>query len=281
MPEIYSGDTAANSDSATFTLTAENVGGEDATNVHAKLFGLGTDWSGADWTTVANRVKSIPGTLDRANPQQSLPGGSGDVQWAVTAPVGLKVDNSYTAGVRLYYTYKTTALANVKVYNNNYLKTNPSLSDSVLKSSGIDSFTVTSAPITVTLAGLARPLVYKGSGSQTAAVTIMINNVGTGFPFMVDENDMFVHVDSIMINNARCTNDVSGTNQKLPRNGAKAISCSFSVPNIDSFEVVPLDVQVSYSYFLDGSTSVKVLKSMTAGSSSGSSNSVAPTIPAP
>jgi hypothetical protein len=253
----------------TFTLSVENIGGEDASNVHARIFGLGTDWLGSDWVTTANRDKPLVGILDRSNPEQSLPGGSGDLQWTVTAPVGLKVDNTYTAGVRVYYDYKTTALANVKVYNTNYLKTNPSEASRAQSTSGIETFTVTNAPITVELAGLARPLIYKGSNvTQQAGVTIMINNVGPGYPYSTSENDMTVHVNRILVNNQPCKNAVT-VEQKLPKNGAKAVSCMFDIPNIDSYSTIPLEVELGYRYFLDGSSSIKVLKSMT-GTSSGS-----------
>jgi len=256
MPEIFSGD------DVTFTLNVENVGGEAAANVRATLFGLGSDWSGADWDGAANSgiLKTVTGTLERSEPELKIPGGTGDMQWDLVAPSGLKTDNTYVAGVRMKYDYKTTALANVKVYSNAYLKTIPDQADAIMKSSGIDSFTLTQSPISVELAGLARPVIYKGTG-QTATVTILITNVGQGYPYETSESDMTVDVLGVTVNGDAC-NTAPPVTAKLPRSGAKAITCTFNVPSVTSYTTIPLEVKLGYTYFLDGSASIKVLKAI-------------------
>jgi len=278
MPEVFS------DDPVTFMLNVENVGGEDAYNVQAKLFGLGTDWTGDDWINTAQRTQTVPGILERSQPDLNIPGGSGDLQWDLKAPDGLKVDNTYTAGVRLYYDYKTTALAHVKVYSNDYLRSNPTQAETIMKSSGIDTFTVTSAPITIELAGLARPLIVKGSNQQ-ASITILVKNIGQGSPWLNSESDMTVTVTKIYINNEDKLTACMGSDKtaRLPRSGSKSISCTFTVPSVDSYTTIPVEIELSYKYFLDGSASIKVLKAITTGgagvsqlSSSTSSTTVTP-----
>lgn len=257
MPEVFSGDPVL------FTINVENTGEEVATDVKARIFGLGTDWSGADWTT--NKQKSI-GTLDRSQPELKLSGGTGDTQWDITSPQGLKVnDNTYTAGVRMTYNYATTALANIRIYNNDYLRSNPDIAQSVMKMSGIETFTVTSAPVTVELAGLARPLIYRTGGAQQATVTILINNIGQGKPYKAAENDMQVTVTGITVNNQNCQPNAAGT-YRLPVNGKKSVACTFSLPTVDSYTTMPIEISLNYNYFVDGSTSVKILRSLSTGS---------------
>jgi hypothetical protein len=248
-------------DDVTFSLTVENIGEEDATNVHAKLFGLGTDWSGIDWDDVANRTKWV-GYLEKSQPEFKIPGGADDIQWSITSPPGLKVDNTYSAGVRLYYNYSTTALANIKIYNNDYLKSNPEDAESILKSSGIDTFTVTNAPVTIELAGLARPLIHRAGEEQVASFTALISNIGQGKPYMDLENDMTIEITGITIDSDKtCKNDYD-TTPKLPRTGKKSVSCQFDLPPVDSYTTIPVEIELSYKYFVDGSTSITVLKSL-------------------
>ena len=260
-------------DDVTFSLSVENIGGEDATNVQAKLFGLGTDWSGDDWD--GNRIKWI-GYLERSQPDYNVPGGTGDMQWNVKSPVDLKVDNTYTAGVRLTYTYSTTALANIKIYSNEYLKTNPDKAESIMKSSGIETFSVTNAPIKIELAGLARPLIYRSDG-QVASITALLSNIGQGKPYDTGEDDMTITLEKMTVNKQPCSNELEDT-YRIPRTGKKSIPCQFELPAIDSYTTIPVEIELSYNYFVDSSTTIKVLKSLYI---SGGEGTTSPTMEAP
>lgn len=250
IPEIYS------EDSVTFTVTVENVGEEDALNVEAKLFGLGSDWS---WTSGKQTIGD--GTLLKSVSEEGLPGGIADYQWDVESPPNLKVDNTYTAGVRVYYSYKTTAYGTLKVYNYNYLRANPERLDEVMKSSGIASFDVTKAPVTVSLRGAARPFIYR-TENQTGSITIMIEKIGRGHQYNEAEDDRTVTIDKIKVSDTTCKNNETA---KLPTGGEKSVSCSFTLPAADEFTTVPVEVELSYNYFVDGSSSIKVLKAISGG----------------
>ncbi len=279
MSEIFS------EDEVTFSLTVENIGGEDATNVRAKIFGLGTDWTGTDWDDIAKRTKTI-GFLEKSQPEYKVPGGVGDAQWGIKSPVGLKVDNTYTASVRLNYSYSTTALANIKIYNNDYLRSNPEDAETIMRASGIETFSVTNAPIKVALAGLARPLIYRGEGQQ-ASITILVSNIGQGKPYKSEESDMTITVDKIEVNGGKCEGN-GEDDYRLPRTGKKSIPCRFTLPYIDSYTTIPVEIELSYNYFLDGTTSIKVLKSIyisgettTTTEETTTTTSPTPTMPSP
>jgi len=250
ISEIFSGD------SVVFTLTIENVGEEDASNVQAKLFGLGTDWT---WDS----SKQTIGSLMKSDSQADIPGGTGDATWDATSPSGLKVDNSYTAGVRVYYSYKTTASGTIWVYNQNYLKANPTEAEEIMGSSGIASFSVTKAPVNISLSGVARPLIYR-SGTQSSSLSILIDNEGQGYPYRETETDMEITVTKFKVANTDCLTTISDTTPRLPRSGQKSISCTFNLPSeVVEYTTIPVEVELSYNYYLDGSTTVKVLKSFT------------------
>ncbi len=249
ISEIFSGD------DVTFSLSVENIGEGNARNVHAKIFGLGTDWARND-----DVDKSI-GFLEKRQSDIDAPGGTGDIQWSVTSPANLKVDNTYTAGVRLYYDYTTTAMASVKIYNNEYIQSNPTEAQSIMSSSGVATFAVTDAPVTITLKGLARPLIYRGDG-QMGSITITLSNIGQGKPYHSSEDDMTVTISKVSVNNQPCTANLDGTTAKLPRAGEKSLTCQFTLPAIDSYSTLPVEVQLEYTYFMDSSASISVLKSL-------------------
>lgn len=255
ISEIYSGDEVM------FYLSVENVGEEDASSVSARIFGLGTDWSGNDWSTTAGKTKTLSGTLEASQPEYDVSGGMTDFQWSITSPANLKVDNTYSAGVRLYYTYGTTALGNIKIYNNDYLRSNPDEYEKVMSSSGIDSFTVTDAPVDIELTGLARPLIYSTTG-QKASITVLLSNIGQGTVYDTSETDRKVTVKSITVNNQVCDTNANNQVVTLPRSGKKSIACQFTLPYVDSYTTIPVEIEVSYNYFLDSSTSITVLKSL-------------------
>lgn len=250
ISEIYS------EDSVIFTLSVENVGEEEATNVQAKLFGLGTDWS---WTTGKQTIGD--GILSKSVPEEELPGGVGDYQWEAISPSGLKVDNTYTVGVRVYYSYNTTALGSIKVYNYDYIKAKPEEAEEITKSPGIASFSVTKAPITVSLAGAARPLILRKEG-QSASITILIKNIGQGHQYNTQENDREVTINKIKVADTDCTEKITDTTPRLPIAGEKSVSCSFTLPEVDEFTTIPVEVELSYNYFVDGSSTIKVLKAI-------------------
>jgi len=253
IPEIFSGD------SVTFYLSLENIGEEDATSVSAKLFGLGTDWS---WN--ANK-QDLP-DLSKSQPDYEIPGGIADYTWDATSPSNLKVDNEYSAGVRVYYSYKTTALGNIKVYSEDYLRTLPfEEAQNIRKSSGLDSFSVTDAPVKIELAGLIRPIIYRG-GNQSASVMVQMGNIGQGSPYDTAEDDMEITIEYIKVANATCVSKTVDVRIPRDKKAKKSVTCTFYVPpsgvTITEYTTIPIEVNLTYNYFVDGKTFIKVLQAI-------------------
>ncbi|MEM7825936.1 MAG: hypothetical protein QW412_03730 [Candidatus Aenigmatarchaeota archaeon] len=247
VSEIFSGD------SVTFSLTVENVGEEDATEVRAKLIGLGTDWSGE-----VNEIKDISDLQKRL---QNSPGGISDVQWDVTSPENLKVDTSYTAGVIVHYKYASTAHGKIKVISNDYIKTHPQEADKILKTNGIESFTATKAPIEISIAGAPMPFVYRESG-QTASVSVQLKNVGQGYPYVDQQTDRKVTIDKITVNGEECLDQHFPKDVTIPTDSYKTITCKFNLPEVSEYTTIPLDVEINYYYYVESTASIKVLKAI-------------------
>lgn len=245
ISEIYAGDQTS------FYLTVENVGESDATEVSAKFFGLGTDW------TTVPQTEPI-GELTRSQPEFNVPGGVADTIFTVTSPTNAR--GPYQASVRVTYGYSTVATGQLKVYNNEYLKTIPQQSETIMKSSALESFTVKSAPVSIALAGVARPLVYRGNATNTATITVQISNKGQGYPYLgVDTDGRKVKVDSVKINNANCNNTFVAT-PTIPRDGSASFACKFKIPAVGEYQVIPIEISISYNYYVDATSSIKVLE---------------------
>jgi len=249
ISEIYS------SEEVMFTAGVKNIGEENAENVELRLFGLGNDWT---WDS--GKTQQISGRLEKSDESEGIEGGTGEAQWVVTSPSGLKVDNTYTANVRLSYDYETTARANVKVYDTDYLRSISEEASDIMQSSGIETFTVTDAPISIELTGLSKPLIYRESG-QKSSVTVLINNVGDGKPYLDNENDLSVRVGKVTVD-GEVISDVSNKDYRLPRSGKKSLPVQFELPDIESYTTIPIEIELTYRYFVDSSTNIIVLKTL-------------------
>jgi len=251
MSEVYSGD------SVIFTLTVENIGGADADSVIAKIFGLGTDWKAEDPDTGQRDL----GTLAKSEAEYDIPGGLVETTFQVKSPSGLAVDSTYEAGMRISYNYDTTAHGTLKIYDYDYLKSVPDEAETIMKSSALDSFSVTKAPITVSLAGAARPLIYRSGGTNKGYITVQLSNVGQGYSYSSTVGDRKVTITSAKINNKDC--EGHPTTVVIPREGSTSFACKFDIPTVVQFQTIPIDIQLDYKYFVDDSAEIKVLKTFT------------------
>jgi hypothetical protein len=237
-------------DEATFTLYVENVGEADAETVSVYFFGLSTDWK-------PNSGTCPIGELTKAQPQYEIMGGTGDCQFVSQSP-SLKVDTTYTVNARVSYSYETSALGDIRVYNRTYLDTLPVEEvESIIKSSGVASFEITDAPVSVSLVGVARPFIIKTA--KDATITVRINNIGQGQSYQDTQGDREVEITKLEVYETDCT---PAEPVKLPRTGHKSITCTFDLPSVDTLTTFPVKVELSYKYFVDASTSINVLKEM-------------------
>ena len=252
ISEVYSGD------SVILSATVENVGEEDATGVVMTLFGLGTDWNGG---TLPPPVDVSD--LQKSQSQYDIPGGLYDTTFEVKSPDNLAVDNTYTAGLRVTYSYMTEASGLLKVYDYDYLKTIPTQAETIMKTAALSSFKSTKAPVGIQLSGVSRPLVYRTTSSNAASITVQIYNAGQGFPYTTDPGDRTITIDSVTVNGQACSNwaDIAKT-PTIPRTGKTSFACKFTVPSVAEFQTIPIEISLSYSYYVDGSTTIGVLRSI-------------------
>lgn len=250
LPEVFSGD------SVTFTVLVENIGELDATTVRAKLYGLGTP--GWDWT---KGYQDISDNIPKAQPSMGVPGGQGSVTWDATSPIDLKVDKEYTANVRVTYGYGTSAVGSIKVYNSNYLKTiTQEEASRITTSSGLESWKVSNSPIAIELAGAARPFIVKTT-VLTPTISLLISNRGQGYPYSSDEGDRKATITSVKVGDSTC---VSGKTITIPRTGKTSVTCKFSIDpaNVPDFTTTPIEVELTYNYYVDDTATVKVLQTL-------------------
>ena len=253
LPEVFSGD------SVTFSLLVENIGEIDATSVTAKLMGLGTDWSGIP--TTANAIAS-GGSIPKAQPSMGVPGGQDSTTWTVTSPSDLKVDKDYTAKVRLSYSYGTSAVGSIKVYDSDYLATlTQDEARAISRSSGLESWTVTNSPVTIELAGATRPFIVQDS-DLSATVSFLVSNRGQGYPYTgTDQAVRGITITSAKVGTTTC---ISSKTDTLPRTGKKGFTCSFTISpgDVADFTTIPITVELVYNYYIDSSATVKVLQTL-------------------
>ena len=253
LAEVFSGD------SVTFTALLENIGEDDATSVTVKLYGLGTDW------TITDAVQTI-GDLSKADSSMDIPGGQDAVTWDTISPSNLKVNKNYEAKVRVAYSYGTSGLGSIRVYDKGYLATlPPDEAQTIYRSSGLESWLVTNGPVDIDVAGAARPYIVETDKALTATFTLLLGNEGQGYPYKTSVGDRKVTIDSIKVNDVDCDNwaDIA-KDPTIPRTGQKSVSCKFTIAanTVVDFKTVPIEVELSYKYYLDASGTVKVLKAL-------------------
>jgi hypothetical protein len=274
------------------SMMTENVGEADATDISAELFGLnigGTEWS---LTGGSTRVSKIPGNiLRRADPSKSLTGESFEFSWLLNAPSNLRVDNTYTADARVYFKYKTSFISSLRFITYDYLKSLPTDKFEQMKqSAGVVQSKVSGAPIQISATVGNRPLVVYNDG-QTFSVQIMISNAGGGYAFGKDANypgfpsnvstlansdlhKIYVSISSDL--RIDCSSVLTGGDAKhgtitLTRGKTRTMFCTITIPtkaSIPNTMDYALSIDLDYGYYVDSSTSIKVLKVETPGTTS-------------
>ncbi len=272
-------------------LSLENVGEAEATGISAQLFGLNVGAN--DWAkTSGSLVTKLPTTLRGANPSASLPGDTYEVTWGMKAPANLRVDNTYTADTRVHFIYKTTAVSTVRFVTNDYIKSLPTQqAEQVRKTAGVISSKVSGAPVQLSATVGARPLIVY-QGGEVYTVSVVVSNVGSGnafkdtagYPGKTGSYDAATTTDTLTTAdlhlvkvtittdaNINCQAGFESTLSpsaksgyvKLSRGKSKTMSCTMTAPatsSVGNTKDFTVSTDLDYGYFVDSSTSIKVLK---------------------
>ncbi len=266
----------------TLTALIENVGENDADDVEVQLFGLNLD----EWDLLAGDNPQPLNILRKADTALDLPGESFEFSWNLESPYDMRVDNIYTANIRTYYKYTTSALATLRFMSYDYIKSLPSQDFEEAKdSTGVTQSSVTAAPISASVNVGNRPLVvYKDE--DTFSVQLIITNVGNGNPFRPSEdypgqpNDdstlaskdlYYVDVDIDTGLDLDCSNTLGSKKSgelRLTRGTSRTLFCTATIPSragLGNTKDYAVTVNLEYGYFIDASTKIKVLKTEFAG----------------
>lgn len=268
--EVRSGEEVA------LSALVENVGGSDATEIAVQLFGLNLN----EWTLISSgdETQTHPG-LRKADDSLGLSGEVYEFMWLVEAPAGLRVDNTYTANIRAYYIYRTSAVSTLRFMSYDYMRSLPVAEFEAAKdSTGVVSSTTSGAPVYGSVDVGNRPLVVYKNG-DTYSIQITIDNVGYGNPFnrnadypgyggSLDSGDLYyVYVDIDTTLDIDCSNTLgnarSGT-LRLTRGRSKTLFCTATIPSISALgntKDYTVAANLEYGYFIDASTKIEVLKS--------------------
>ncbi|MFH1623210.1 MAG: hypothetical protein ABIA12_01685, partial [Candidatus Aenigmatarchaeota archaeon] len=282
----------------TISAMIDNIGEYDATGVSAQLFGLnigGTEWALSGQTQQTQTVSKIR----KSDATLGLPGESHQFDWSVTSPKDLRVDNTYTANLRVYYKYGTVSNSLVRLMTYDYLK---SLSaeqfEEAKASTGVSQSTSSAGPLSVSLNVGSRPLVVYENG-DTFSVQMEIKNADVGNAFGIgaaypgypktatlSSDDLHaVHVEISTNLDINCANTLGAAKSgavKLTRGETKTLFCTITVPSkndLGNTRDYTVTVTLTYGYYVDSSTTVKVLKSegasgVTPDQPSGTTNTV-------
>ncbi len=271
-----------------FTLTVENVGEADATDVRAEIFGGIHENAGWVFDSSTPSFQSLPtDSLRRADPSNKIQGESYDFQWIATAPT-LSVDNTYTADTRVYFKYSTSSVLTLKFITNDYIRTlSTAEADKLKKTAGVTSVKTSGAPLQLSATVGNSPLIVYNNVSKYA-LQFIITNVGSGSVFrptlgitgsialvtgqaVIPNTDLFYADMTITTGGLDMTCPgftLSDTNTLkgsilLSSGKTKALFCKISNVNKDDIRNTKdyvISADLNYGYFVDSSTSIKVLK---------------------
>ena len=264
----------------TLSSLVENLGEADATGVKAQLFGLNFvgEWKIKD--TNIEPIRSI-GTgssiLRKADTALGIAGENYEFTWNVQSPADMRVDNTYTANMRVYYKYNTYSTSILHFASYDYLRSLTSEQFNKEKSAaGVTSSVYSKAPVSVKLSGGSRPfVVYAESGSSdTFSVQIEINNIDTGNAFnksapypSIASGDL--HKVNVTVNSHDLDLDCSNTLDSksagwvtLTKGTTKTLFCTATVlrDKIGNSIDYTVNVDLDYGYYVDSATKITVLK---------------------
>lgn len=246
-----------------FTLTMENVGEREATNVKAELFGLSNEWKDKNEKTVPLNFGKFDGEskdkLAGTDPANRIPGDVELEDLILTNKVSKDTDTPYSASVRVSYAYDTIVEGLVRVVNRDYARTQ----GATMTQTSINA-KVTSGPLSV----IARPRITTGVTEDTRTVTLFLEltNAGGGRTFKGDKIE-FVNVDWVSFDTTKsgttikCADATTGEFRLI--NSKKTLKCDLTLPTgVTTFQDFAFRVGLTYKYFVTASTSLTLLKTL-------------------
>ncbi|MEM7824462.1 MAG: hypothetical protein QXD72_01920 [Candidatus Aenigmatarchaeota archaeon] len=232
----------------TISLIVENVGEGIAHIVEAELIGLD------DWTLNDDRGQLVASTLAAADLTNNIKGEQAVKEWKLVSPSKM-VNQKYDFSVKLYYGYQTRSTILIRAMGLEYFKSLSKEEQSKIQQ-GIVSVSNTKGPLEISVKTQQTFLTQ----SSQLPIEIEIKNIGTGRAFLGGTKPTKENLDivSITTTGVRCTkNGVKLTNGKLGK-----LVCYLDTSRVTTLQTFSIDVTIDYSYFVEKTSSITVLKSV-------------------
>lgn len=249
-------------------LQLKNNGGSHATDVVAKIYNVPFDSEGANraWKINNGDNKVNFDNLRAPNPETDAPSISVPRTWSLTAPdLQQGVSIPYDFYTRVFYKYNTTGTTDVQIMSSQrYREEGASRTTPTIDNSG--------GPIQLDVK-TRTPIIFFGDGGQRSELCVIVENAGTGTPFLpsaykggTDYQVNETNVDKVELSietSGRVVSVVEGAApKKVSIIGGRGVEC-FTL-DFNSFEnqqiqkTLPITLNAEYGYYKESSTSVTV-----------------------
>ncbi|RLJ10238.1 MAG: hypothetical protein DRP15_00650 [Candidatus Aenigmatarchaeota archaeon] len=251
-------------DTVRLYLRVQNIGGEEAKDVVAKLSGI--DIGANAWNLIKGSEEEEIGDLSPPNLRYGTEGESKEIYWELEAPsLPEGIENDYKPFVRVYYRYKTTATKIITVLNRDELRrlsmegkslsSQPTkYSDGPLKVDVITGKYVTAPP----------------DRDPSFPITIHIENVGDGVissrqgGWYYSENEDYevkltIEMPDGLSLEPDCSQYEYGEKVKLWEGKTADITCDVDITRVpDISEDKTIKITLEYDYYTDAYTTISV-----------------------
>jgi len=220
-----------------------NVGGAEVKNIRPEIYGL------AEWRLQG--PYGVPDSLLPPDPTGKIQGEEAEISWVATAPAYATGIDNQEFELRIYYRYSTSALAQIKVATDSYIKSFPSDQQEAKRNElGVKMEKTTSGPISVSITAPSKVL----KNTNTLRIVVDIQNIGGG---SLTNNELPISIKS-SVGSISC--DVSSP-IKLSSGKSKQIRCTVNVGGLDKgWEIIPIEVDLNnYEYWVNSVASISVL----------------------
>lgn len=213
----------------TITLNAENTGSFDATNASGRLQGFGGLTARTSGERLSLEKAMSPKNLDRPQPDKKIAGGTGTVEWEVSAPyVAVDApDAEIVLTGEVFYTTKSLASQRIVAATQTYIKNAEARGEQIAAIPITDSI---NGPVAVDVEAAIPYVKVLGEPQTDFRIKIMLNNDGSGTLYNRGLN-LYDYLDKIIV--------------KLPAGiGVDTSNCDLqliSTSGIDSIKTLVID----------------------------------------
>lgn len=255
-PKLESGD------DFDITVDVQNKGGTTANNIYAYLYGI----SPSKWRLRGSNPTLISNELQGPDEEMDVEGESDFISWNLVAPeLSEGVTFTYNPKVRVFYTYETTASTSIPILSRAEYKRLVGRDKELPKQKATQ---VTKGPIGVEI-NTRSPVIARG-GLEDFRIVVKVKNLMGGGAFHPDYinsvpqipedriNEMKIKIEAPDVTPIDCSAYNYPEVISLRRGIETVYNCELGISNVITRRDVPINVKLTYGYFLDETTEVTV-----------------------